>query len=515
VGGASCGFDTSPQILDGQPVTDRMNPGGATVPGTSGMQPEGSMPSGAAPQTPDPEPPKKDEEPLVPLTIDGLYCGGVACAFGTEPAKACCTTSDDVTNGSARAAQRCGLAFGASKDGFFGDACWQRDQGGVASGGCDGFEVSPGEQEAGCCSDQGRCGSMNTADSIGCHYALGEAPKTCGADDIDKQVECSPLGVFGARLEVDVSWGGRSGGLWDLTDDGRAPIVIDLMLTLAEIDGAMEVKGTARSCGVQLPPFYSTTLCESYKPIFPNEMWESAKLPSFPITGRYQCTNPGCFVTVDAITTLLGIDLDNPEALWPTPMETSGLTCAAGTGKACFPDHDGDNSPGLTIEMVTKGMAPAGIGCSGRYTYEGAPLSANPFAIFDGVRRTDRLSLGIRAKLGGSAKISADCNGGVGAAVAQYVQSRATGCRVQQGTFNLGEPAAGPNVACSKSEFGFLDENLPIYTVLAVGQAPGPTLDVKDKAMSNGARISITRLGDANDAVSCAEVRNAVYPRAP
>ena len=419
------------------------------------------------------------------------------------------------TNGSARAAQRCGLAFGASKDGFFGDACWQRDQGGVAAGACDGFEVKPGEKEAGCCSDQGRCGSMNTADSIGCHYALGEAPKTCGAEDIDKQVECSPLGVFGARLEVDVSWGGRSGGLWDLTDDGRAPIVIDLMLTLAEIDGGLEVKGTARSCGVQLPPFYSTTLCESYKPIFPNEMWESAKLPTFPITGRYQCTNPGCFVTVDAITTLLGIDLDNPEAPWPTPMETSSLTCPAGTGQACFPDHDGDDYSGLTIKMLTTGMAPAGIGCSGKYTYEGAPLSANPFAIVDGVRRTDRLSLGIRAKLGGSAKISADCNGGAGAAVAQYVQSRAMGCRVQEGTFNFGTPPAGANVLCSKSEYGFLDENLPIYTVLAVGQAPESMLDVKNKAVSSGARISITRLGDATDAVSCDEVRNAVYPVGP
>jgi len=131
------------------------------------------------------------------------------------------------------------------------------------------------------------------------------------------------------------------------------------------------------------------------------------------------------------------------------------------------------------------------------------------------VRRTDRLSLGIRAKLGGSAKISADCNGGAGAAVAQYVQSRAMGCRVQEGTFNFGTPPAGANVLCSKSEYGFLDENLPIYTVLAVGQAPESMLDVKNKAVSSGARISITRLGDATDAVSCDEVRNAVYPVGP
>ena len=53
---------------------------------------------------------------------------------------------------------------------------------------------------------------------------------------------------------------------------------------------------------------------------------------------------------------------------------------------------------------------------------------ADAAQFLDGVRRADRLQLGIRMKLGGSAQFAADaCDHGSGSALAEYVNSRAAG----------------------------------------------------------------------------------------
>ena len=62
--------------------------------------------------------------------------------------------------------------------------------------------------------------------------------------------------MFGVRSEFDVAWGGRSGGLAALTDDGRDRIVIHLKVEIDELDANNEIRGTVQPCGVQLPPFY-------------------------------------------------------------------------------------------------------------------------------------------------------------------------------------------------------------------------------------------------------------------
>ena len=86
---------------------------------------------------------------------------------------------------------------------------------------CPTFTTDPGIEEPGCCTDQGLCGGMNTGQALGCHYAGGVKPKECSKKDIEMDVECDVLGTYGIRSTVDVSWGGRSGGLVGLTDDGR------------------------------------------------------------------------------------------------------------------------------------------------------------------------------------------------------------------------------------------------------------------------------------------------------
>jgi hypothetical protein len=218
-------------------------------------------------------------------------------------------------------------------------------------------------------------------------------------------------------------------------------------------------------------------------------------------------------LTLDALTALLGISLDNPEAPWPTPQQTPTVGCPEGMGMSCFPDIDEDDLPGLTIELHHEGSAPSPGGgtCPNGFAYRGAPLSASPAAIFGGVRRTDRMFLGTRTKLGGSGKIADDCNSGIGAGIAEFVQSRAWGCYVQEGTFNFGTTGpAGPDEFCEAPEAAFVDENLPIYQILNAGQAPDPVLKV-DQAPSEGSQFSLVRLGALGDRVGCTDVRNAPY----
>jgi len=396
-----------------------------------------------------------DQGPITDNEVGGMKCGGIFCPFVTAPVEQCCTDAVDVNLGTARTTDRCGLSFANAGASSFGDGCWQRDQAGVVDDACEPLLSSTGEElEIGCCTDEGYCGTINGVSGVGCHYAAGQEKRLC-ANDIDTGTECNPLGVFGAEIEVDVAWGGRSGGLVGLTDDGRAPITVHLRIEVQEISGTMEIRGAARPCSVDLPQFFSTTLCESYKPIFPDTIWESATLPPIAVTGRYSCVNPGCVLSIDAVTSLIGIDLPNPEAPWPLPQETAAITCAAGKGVKCFSDHDDDGLPGLTIQVRNGGRVPPAdmpdTTCT-YYDYFGAPLSASAGALAKAVRRADRIHLGTRTKLGGASVLGEGCTSGVGTGIAEFVQSRAWGCMVQPGTTdNPFDPmsAAGPEDVCA------------------------------------------------------------------
>lgn len=455
--------------------------------------------------------------PTTDATVGGMQCADRFCPFVSGTQQQCCTDASDVESGTARELDLCGLSFAQVQNSSFGDACWQRDQGGVIDESCPPLEIGGSIIEMGCCTNEGLCGTLNTESGVGCHYADGIAPRACEGK-IVTDVDCDPLGVFGVRIGVDVAWGGRSGGLVGLTDNGRDQITIDLRIEIQSIDGDLRITGLAQPCSVELPPFYSTTLCESYKPIFPTTIWDSPTLPAFPLSGSYQCLSPGCILSIDAQTTLLGIELDNPESPWPHPSETFGITCPAGTGEECFPDQDDDGLPGLTVLVQTGGMAPTadappGTGCRGAYSYFGAPLSASPAAIAKLVRRTDRIQLGTRTKLGGAGVIDVDCNGGLGSGIAEFVQSRAWGCLVQEGTANWPDiVGAGPTEPCMAAEAAFMDENLPIYEILLNGDAPPAPITVPDMSPSIGPTISMKRLGAIGDAVTCEDVRSADYP---
>ncbi|MDH5671249.1 MAG: hypothetical protein OEZ06_03815 [Myxococcales bacterium] len=445
--------------------------------------------------------------------VGGLQCGGVFCPYASAPLEPCCTTSADVDSGAARTGDRCGVDYSATASDLAG-YCWERDQPGVVDDRCESLLSSGGITEVGCCNERGLCGTWNATEGLGCHQRPGAEAVPCGGDDIDDAVTCEISGTYAIRADVDVTWGGRTTGLAALTDDGRGPIRIEMMARIEASGSSGALQGVVLPCNVQLPPFYSTTLCESYAPVFPEAMWDSSQMPVVPLTGFAQCDHPGCILTIDAQTVLLGINLENPEAPWPTPQQTGSLTCSAGAGEQCFPDHDDNQMPGLSITLLGGGTAPGPICPTNNvpYMFTGAPLSPNPFAIIGGARRTDHIMLGVRTKLGGASKLNPDCQTSIGAGIAEFVQSRAWGCMVQAGTFDLGGPPAGPNEPCTAAQAAFVDENLPIYHILAAGEIPNPALMGIDTSPSIGPETRMVRLGDLDFPASCAEVRSAAFP---
>lgn len=495
----ACSFDASPIA----PATPELGP--PIVPGSD---------SGASIAPPDasnelPAPDAGNDQ--VPVGSFGLHCGTATCPVAPMDTTQCCTDADDIAAQTARAADRCGLDTTAS-GGAAG--CHQLEQPGVADPACPADTPSGATmQEQGCCADEGWCGTLDVARGTGCHRGAG--PEQRCDQGVDPGIECEGTGYFAIRAAVDVAWGGNgTGGLVAITDDGRGDIEIRLLASVTKLTGSKDFVTEVRSCSVVLPPFRSSVLCEAYQPIFPEAIWDAAKAPRFQTQGHYQCLNPGCIVTFDALTSLVGIALQDAGAPWPKAGETAMITCPAGTGTACFSDHDSDGHPGISLQLATDGMLPAKPGatmCAAGYTRRAAPLNANPLAILGGVRRTDRIWLGTRIRLGGSGRVSADCNGGDGGGIAEFVESRGAGCYVQQGTADPFGLPAGPNQECNATEATFLDQNLPVYTILRAGEAPDAMLKLDDMSPSPGPRFGLRRLGKPSDVVTCADVRAATF----
>jgi hypothetical protein len=344
----------------------------------------------------------------------------------------------------------------------------------------------------------------------------GGGPINCGPNGVSNGVSCintehagmlpsgmcEPSGVFGVRVSVDVAWGGRNTPLGFITDNGRGRIVTHLKLTIDHVnpDGTFIAKVTP--CNMELPPFFSSVLCEVYQPVFPTQMWDSPSMRVMDEAGRYDCTAPGCVMHLTPATALVGLDLDDPNMVWPDSTQTQSVQCPGGTGQPCFIDHDGDGQPGVTIKLATQGANPPNQVCKSGYPFRNAPLTTDLVMLGTGTApRAESLYLGTRVRIGGEGMITPGCGQRIGEGAAHGFDSREISCAVQQ-------PSGQP---CDATQQMFMDANLPVYSVLTDGQPPPAALDLPDKSLSTGATFALTRLGDATDMVTCGDVRAAKY----
>lgn len=433
-------------------------------------------------------------------------CGDESCPLADDQVTACCTAQRDVEERAARVAGTCGINLSQVDEAQYGSACWQRDQLGIIDSRCPARGDEPG-----CCADDGMCGTSDSTRHLGCYHAKGEELRPCGQDTEPTMTVCDPRGYYALRVSVDAAWNGRS-ALAALTDDGRGEIDIYLLVRVDDVDAATgELNPKVSVCGIDLPPFYSSTLCEAYQAIFPETIWESPSLPPLDVTGKYECAADGCVMSLWPSTYLFGLRLEDADDAWPTAQQTPYLSCPDLPDEDCFADDDADGEPGISIGIQTEGMAELAGACRS-YPYRGTPLNDSIGALFGGVRRADRLQIGMRARVGGSVRFGEDCVSASGSAVVDYVNSRASGCYVQPGTFDLGSIVgpAGEDERCRDEEASFIDQSMPVYQVLGAGESPGESRTPRDDTPSSGPTVQVVRF-PIEFTPSCYDARRAPF----
>ena len=326
----------------------------------------------------------------------------------------------------------------------------------------------------------------------------------CGMIEPDS---CKPTaeGIYAVKTTIDVWWEDDADP--PLVDPGRANIVVHLMGEITGVGDDGMGEGVMKGCGTQLPVFKSDANCDAFQIEFPDAIWDEPTMPTFTTAGMTSGFDPGDILTIAKATGLVGIDLSDPSGAWPTPAQTGTVGCSAGSGEVCFPDHDGDGNPGITVRMVKRGTNLTQNGCGGfdlPFVHRGAPLDALG-ALDDNGVKAEILHIGVRTILGGGGAIACDCMSGAGESTAEALDSRVWGC------------VRTDDAPCDAAQAAFVDESAPNYNILNKGETVPDSVmtlagssDVIDRSPSIGPISEVLRLGDLGESYSCADVRTAL-----
>jgi hypothetical protein len=332
-------------------------------------------------------------------------------------------------------------------------------------------------------------------------------------------------GIYALKTVLDVWWHDEKNAASPIVNPGRGTITIYLMGDLGNVCDDGRGVGDMRACGAELPAFAADITCDAYQLEFDDATWDQPDMPHFTTTGSTDGFGVGDVLSIAQVAGLVGIKVDGT---FPTSADTGTFACEGGmhTGIDCFPDSDGDQHPGITVHLKTGGQfMPSGCGGgSTPYTYRGSPTSLNPLAAGGsgaGVRALE-VHVGLSTTLGGSGTIAAGCESGAGSADApeDAIKSRVASCKIDPASLGALDPAH-PDNACTAAEAQFVDDNVPVYHVLQVGEMPpadglhwpaglaGQTLPAD---ASVGPLSSVVRLGDRGMNFTCADVRAAQFP---
>ncbi|HKU44700.1 MAG TPA: hypothetical protein VJR89_41355 [Polyangiales bacterium] len=354
-------------------------------------------------------------------------------------------------------------------------------------------------------------GSMTTAGTGGGTSgtggtATGNGFKMCGKPAKEGMCKAKAPGVYGMKVDVDV-WYMDENNNPALYDPGRGTISIFLKGDLTDVceDGSGGV-GTIQTCGDVIPPLLVSLTCGVIQIVFPDDMWEKPMMPKILTTGSSTGFNPMDVLSFAKASGIYGIEMADPAAKWPTYMETANYTCKDGKkGTACWPDHDGDSNPGITVKIKMDGTpGPQPYECPIRpWFYTSAPVGL--LEALDPEAGATETYIGLRTAIAGGGKIGADCMSGSGPAEATAFESRLIDCKLKSGG------------KCSVAQSEFVDLNLPNFHVLQAGEMPPANWAQMANAAVNrmpskGPQGAMVRLGDPGAAVTCEQVRKATFP---
>jgi len=349
-----------------------------------------------------------------------------------------------------------------------------------------------------------------TGGSDGMGTSPADPATACDGQQCAMQVD----GVFAFRTQLDLWWVDDSAP--PLFDAGRDTVTLHFV---AEIAGACGGAATAtvRACDVALPVVTSDANCDALQYELAADAWDAPSMPTLDVQIDSIAFGPDELFQLASTAGLWGIELDDPAGGWPTPAEVGTLACPSGIGVSCFPDHDADGYPGITVTMGRIGQQLPGQSCGLMQlpiVFRGAPLDAIG-AIDDNSVRAQTISAGLRMDPGLRATVAPDCASGVADAMASEVSLRAIDCVATDGN------------PCQPAQAQFVDENLPYYNVLQANAAP-PAVDPRtgvdvllpqaqgggllDQTPSVGPRSAMVRLGDIGTPFNCGDVSGAPFP---
>lgn len=261
---------------------------------------------------------------------------------------------------------------------------------------------------------------------------------------VDASVSCEIPGRYAVDLRLDVSWNDTSlAGIVPLLRRGTGQLHIMALVDVGPLSGsapAESSQGTLRTCGATLPDFATENLLvsEQYSVHFPDGTWDSPAMPTYPLSLRYGCTQPGCSLIVEQVVATYGAQGGQGVA-WPERSEgTTGLTLV---------DHDGDGYPGVSV--LTRGPD--------EHDAFGTPYSHVPVSWTLNARAL-KIGVPLRVSVALSGK-QVQCGLFTGAVGQATVDARAVACQAMPGS-------GSGSVECNANQVDFLDQNFPAWTVV-------------------------------------------------
>lgn len=306
----------------------------------------------------------------------------------------------------------------------------------------------------------------------------------------------TPLaGSYALQVELDVYAHADASVFSSEYDPGRGTATL---LFRAEIDAARDVE--LQLCGLELPASYAYASSKVTQLGLPSEAWDQSSMPRW--STRLYANRETSQLEL-AFPLLLGVSLGEPGAAWPSYEQTLEFDCGAGQhGKVCFPDHDGDGQPGLSLQARTQGE-PSDVPYPACGEWRHAAPSADSSVWLAG--RASELGVafvGLRTALQLFLSPSESYGEGTGSALAADIVTRSLDCQLADG-----EP-------CSDYEATVVDARSPSFHVLAEGETPPKGFrdsrdfidEALDRSPSRGGQLAFKRLPDSA-ASTCAPVR--------
>lgn len=305
-------------------------------------------------------------------------------------------------------------------------------------------------------------------------------------------------GWYALAYDLDVVYQDEAGDESPAYDPGRGQL---RLLFKAALRGTCQEEPAVTSlqlCGLTLPPLTSAAESGWQALTVPAEAWDQPTQPRFETRVHAADT-----MDMDQTRILLGIEPPAQSANWPTFLDTTSFDCGERRqGSACFPDHDGDGQPGISVELPQADDGSAADDC-GSWHLTGARTEGVPFAPHP---RASRLYLGLRTALKGQFAFDETCEAGVGSADAEDVALRVLDCELSNGS------------RCNALQATYVDQHAPTFHVLHAGQEPMERMQTRaatvrtpfDLRPSQGGLLTAKRLGPVEGSASCQDVRTAM-----